>query len=149
MHPCSNNSCRRATYLLVSGLLCCTAGCGGPQPERAEVQGKVTLNGAPLAGVIVTFYPVTEGIEGLPYSRGITDESGIYKLAGQDGAPGVLVGKCWIVVNWPPRERDDSKPAPPRPGPPIPVKYTVASETPFILEVKAGIGNIIDLPIAK
>ena len=65
-----------------------------------------------------------------------------------DGTPGALVGKCRVVVNWPPRERDDSKPAPKEPSPSIPIKYTVAKDTPLEFEVKEG-SNKIDLPLIK
>jgi hypothetical protein len=124
------------------------AGCGKAE-SRADVQGKVTLDGTPLVGVVVTFYPMTETLEGLPFSRGTTDKSGIYTLAGADGTSGALVGKCRVVVNWPPRERDDSKPAPKQQNPSIPLKYTVAKDTPLEFEVKAGTSNKIDLPLLK
>ena len=150
MSRCSTSTYVTSAAILGATLILAGAGCHAPPAERAEVQGKVTLSGTPLAGVVVTFYPETEGAQGLPYSRGITDQSGVYKLASADGKPGALVGKCRVVVNWPPRERDDSKPAPKRePGPAVPIKYTVASNTPFIFEVKAGVANTIDLPLSN
>jgi hypothetical protein len=140
----------RAAGLLVTACLLAAAGCGGPPLEFAEVRGKVTLNGAPLYGVVVTFYPDGVGKDSPPYARGTTDDAGQYKLSTQEGKPGAVVGKHRVVVNWPPRERTDAgadKP-PPRPaGPSIPVKYTVASDTPLIFEVKAGSAQTIDLPL--
>ena len=139
-----------AAALLGSAALL-AAGCSGHSVEYAEVQGKVTLGQAPLAGVIVTFYPDGESKESPPYSRGTTDASGMYKLAGLNGKSGAVVGKHRVVVNWPLRERsDDPAKAPPQPhGPPIPIKYTVASDTPLIFEVKAGGPQTIDLPLTR
>jgi hypothetical protein len=135
--------------LLVTASLLAAAGCGGPPLVLAEVQGKVTLNGTPLSGVVVTFYPDGVGKDSPPYARGTTDDAGHYKLTTQDSKPGAVVGKHRVVVNWPPRERsDDPDKAPPKPpGPPIPVKYTVASDTPLIFDVKAGGAQTIDLPL--
>jgi hypothetical protein len=141
----------RAAGLLVTASLLAAAGCGGQTREFAEVKGKVTLNGAPLSGVVVTFYPDSEGKDSPPHARGTTDASGHYQLTTQDSRPGAVIGKHRVVVNWPPRERtDDPAKAPPKPpGPPIPLKYTVASDTPLLFEVKAGGAQTIDLPLTK
>jgi hypothetical protein len=136
--------------LWAAAALLALAGCGGPKFNYAEVEGKVTLGGQPLSGVVVTFYPDSEGKEQLPYARGTTDAAGAYALATMDGKPGALVGKNRVVVNWPLRERrDDKGPPPPPPGPPIPIAYTVATETPLVVEVKAGPRQTIDLPLKK
>jgi hypothetical protein len=121
------------------------AGCG-PKLDYAEVEGTVTLGGKPLAGAEVTFYPDSEGAEQLPYATGKTDGAGKYSLTLQGGKPGALVGKNRAVVNWPRPERRDDQPPPP-PGPEIPVLYTVAGETPLIVEVKPGGRQTIDLPL--
>jgi hypothetical protein len=112
------------------------------------VTGKVTLGGKALAGVKVWFHPITEGNEDLPYATGVTDNEGVYTLTSNNGKEGAMVGKYRVVVNWPPRERtaDTSRP-PPISGPPIPVPYTQAAETPLIFEVKAGEPQTIDLPL--
>src|SRR5262249_55882979 len=122
-------------------------GCSSPQPEFGEVQGQVTLNGKPLAGLIVTFYPDTER-DGVPYAQGTTDATGTYTLTARTGQAGAVVGKHRVVVNWPRQERPapGEKPPPP-PGPAIPLKYTVATETPLIVEVKAGSPQTIPLPL--
>jgi hypothetical protein len=133
----------------ISMLLALT-GCGGPQREFAEVEGKVTLNKKPLAGAMVRFYPISAGREQLPYASGITDSAGRYALTRQGDRPGAVVGPNRAVVSWPSRDllgvgRDGPAPSPP--GPPIPMHYTVASETPLILEVKGGGPQTIDLPL--
>jgi hypothetical protein len=141
---------RAAAGGLGAALLLAVAGCSGPKLDFAEVEGKVTLAGQPLSGAIVTFYPDSEGTEQLPYATGKTDPSGAYALTNVNGKPGALVGKNRVVVYWPLRERrDDKGPPPPPPGPPIPVAYTVVSDTPLRVEVKAGGRQTIDLTLQK
>jgi hypothetical protein len=139
----------RAARLPAAACLLAALGCGGQGGGVTEVQGKVTLNNAPLAGVVVTFYPDGELRDSPPYARGTSDASGQYKLVSADGRPGAVVGKHRVVVNWPPRERSDAdaKAPPPPKGPPLPIKYTVATETPFLFEVKPGGPQTIDLPL--
>jgi hypothetical protein len=123
------------------------AGCSsGPPVERAPVQGKVTLDGTLLTGVIVTFYPITEGIEGLPYARGTTDAEGAYELVDADGKPGAVVGKNRVVVRWP-RERGGDRS--PEDKQSIPLRYTVANDTPIIVEVQPGGMQTINLQLKK
>jgi hypothetical protein len=134
---------------LGTALLLTLVGCGSrEQFEYAEVEGKVTLGAKPLCGVNVTFYPDTEGAAQLPYATGTTDGTGTYTLTAVTAKPGALVGRNRAVVSWPARERSDPDKPPPRPpGPPIPVIYMVATETPLIVEVKAGPRQTIDLPL--
>lgn len=131
--------------------LATVAGCTSATPlQLGEVRGKVTLDGTPLSGAIVTFYPDVETIESPPYSRGTTDEAGVYQLevATAEPKPGAVVGKSRVVVSWPPDTRD----GPPRdpdakPRPTIPLPYLSASDTPLRVEVKAGGPQTIDLPL--
>ncbi|WP_146118486.1 carboxypeptidase-like regulatory domain-containing protein [Blastopirellula marina] len=51
-------------------------GCGGPTGDMGTVTGTVTLDGAPLPGVMVTFTPA----DGERESFGVTNSSGVYKL---------------------------------------------------------------------
>jgi hypothetical protein len=132
--------------LLGAAVLLAAAGCGS-QASYAPVQGKVTLGGKPLSGVEVWFYPITEGKEPLPYARGVTDASGVYKLTSPNGKDGAVVSKHRVVVSWPPRDRADDQAKKPPPGPPIPLPYTQATATPLIFEVKAGAAQTIDLPL--
>jgi hypothetical protein len=145
--PASTKLARTAAGLLGGAVLLAVAGCGA-RVAYTSVGGKVTLGGKPLAGVKVWFHPMTEGDEGLPYATGVTDNEGAYKLTSNNGKDGAMVGKHRVVIDWPPRERtDDRTRPPPAQGPPIPLPYTQASATPFILEVKAGGPQTIDLPL--
>jgi hypothetical protein len=138
---------RRAALGIAAAFLAAVAGCGGPPCTFAEVEGKVTLGGKPLSGVIVTFYPDSEDKQQLPYARGTTDDTGTYTLTAVGGKPGALVGKNRVVVNWPLPERRSDGPPPPPQSPPIPIPYTVATKTPLLVEVKAGPRQTIDLPL--
>jgi hypothetical protein len=140
-----------AVRLLVV-LLLAVGGCSsGPKLDYAEVEGKVTLGGKPLSGVKVWFFPDSQENTQLPYATATTDASGSYTLTLQNGKPGALVGKNRVVVNWPLPERSSNpdKPPPPPPGPPIPLPYTVAGDTPLIVEVKAGGRQTIDVALPK
>jgi hypothetical protein len=138
MCPSSNKLRLAAAPTVYLAILLC--GCSR-QGEFVEVVGKVTMNDQPLAGVNVTFYPDTEGNEPAPFARGQTDGAGNYTLATGEGQTGVLAGKYRVVVSWPPGDR--AAKGPPRPD--IPLKYTVALDTPLIYELKAGEPQTINL----
>jgi hypothetical protein len=133
----------RTEVWAAAALLLLAAGCA-PKVEYAPVQGTVTLDGEPLAGVSVWFFPEKEGGQDLPHATGTTDESGVYRLTSNNGKPGGVVGKHRVVVNWPLRERgtDDRS----NPPPTLPPRYTQAADTPFVVEVKPG-GQTIDLAL--
>ena len=65
---------------------------------------RVTLNGKPLAGVVVKFYPDRESNIQLPIATGTTDEGGFYQLNVSKQQPGAVVGPSTVVVKWPVRD---------------------------------------------
>ena len=126
------------------------AGCGSSGHEYAKVEGKVTLNNKPLAGVMVRFYPMSDRKEQLPIATGFTDQTGFYTLACRNNQPGAVVGSNRAVVSWPARDiREAGHNGQPLPAPsvPIPAHYATASDTPLTVEVKLGETNTIDLPL--
>jgi hypothetical protein len=127
---------------LFVAVLATVTGCGGPTHEFAPVEGKVTLNGRPLVGVIVKFYPASETTTQLPVATGITDEAGVFRLSVSENRPGAVVGPNIAVVRWPVRDRAAP---PPVPDVPIPVQFSVVTESPLQFEVKAGLGQTINL----
>jgi hypothetical protein len=143
---------RQAYARALSALLLTIVGCGrGPNLEFAEVEGKVTLNNQPLSGVMVRFYPVSQGREQLPYATGMTDVAGMFTLCHHGDKPGALVGPNRAVVSWPSRDlRSAARDGPPPPPPTkeIPLHYTVAGETPLLFEVVAGDRQTIDLHLS-
>ena len=76
---------KKLSYLL---LFCCAPlvlhGCGPANPYGAvAVSGKITVDGEPMEGVVVTFVP--SGDDGMG-AYGMTDAAGSYKLT-TGGAP--------------------------------------------------------------
>src|SRR5262245_52727183 len=90
---------RRLSPLAVVAIL--VVGCSKGPYETAEVSGRITLNGEPLAGVAVMFQPMApEGnINPGPGSYGITDADGRYTLTlvGKE-TPGAVVGKHKVRI---------------------------------------------------
>jgi hypothetical protein len=131
--------------LTITGLLAVLAGCADGGPRYADVSGRVTLNGEPLAGVSVDFQPVAAGKDADPGpgSTGKTDRDGRYTLRSQldAGRSGAVVGKHQVRV-WAPEAADGADAASGRPKakkpatPPIPGRYHVESKLTF--EVPAG-----------
>jgi hypothetical protein len=83
------------------------AGCSqGDQPELGRVHGHVTLDGKPLAGVVVSFQPINGGRQ----SSGETDDQGSYELIYIRDIQGAKVGKHRVAVGssdlvTPPKKR--------------------------------------------
>src|SRR5262245_54967795 len=135
----------RAAGSIAAVLALVIAGCGSrPVFEVGEVQGTVTLNGKPLIGAIVTFYPEFDINSPLPFATGVTDQNGVYTLAIDKNTSGAVVGRNVAVVCWPVRDRG----APPVvTDVPIPLKYTVPGDSPLKVDVKAEKGQVIDLKL--
>ncbi|MCA9003919.1 MAG: Ig-like domain-containing protein [Planctomycetaceae bacterium] len=81
--------------LTTAALLVCCMGCsgGGDQVKLAPVSGVVTMDGKPLADVVVIFSPD----KGNP-SSGRTDSSGKYTLLFKENAKGALLGPHRISI---------------------------------------------------
>jgi hypothetical protein len=123
-------------------------GCGGP----VDVQGKVTLNGKPLAGAMVVFIPVNGG----PEAGDFTDEEGNFRLKGTK-TEGMLPGEYRVTVSkkeWPPGV------TPPDPTKmtfasvkskreTVPANYTVQDKTPLRVTVPSGGTKDIHLSLEK
>lgn len=76
----------RRSVLALAALLISATGCSGSanEPEilskLVPVTGTISYDGAPLAGVLVTYFPA-EGAAGAETAFGFTDESGKYTLS--------------------------------------------------------------------
>jgi hypothetical protein len=121
-------------------LLLATAGCGKTS-SLVEVTGAVTMDGKPVPGVVVSFFPITEkGAERLPESRGTTDESGKYTLTCVTEKPGAYVGNHKVVITYP-QDRNAPRMVV------IPAACMSIGSTPLEKTVVAGPNNIaIELP---
>lgn len=78
-------------------------GCGGSSdlPTLVPVTGTVTVDGKPMAGVTVRFYPMKDG-ESQPgrTPSGITDESGKFELTYSGNNRGAIPGQYFASVSF-------------------------------------------------
>ena len=116
-------------------LLMLFLGCSrGNQLELGRVHGRVTLDGKPLAGVVVSFQPIQGGRQ----SSGETDDLGAYELIYLRDIQGAKVGKHRVAVGssdlvTPPKKR-------------LPARYN--AKTTLEAEVRPG-DNEIDFPLTS
>jgi len=120
----------RSSALALCGMgLLAVAGCGGQnRPALAQVHGRVTLNGKPLANAIVAFHPEGGGRE----SSGVTDDNGEYVLKYIRDELGGTVGKNSVRVV---KQAEN-----------VPERYN--KQTTLSFEVKPG-DNDIPLPLTS
>ncbi|UUO05371.1 carboxypeptidase-like regulatory domain-containing protein [Blastopirellula sp. J2-11] len=82
------------SLLLVLSLVA-LVGCGAKGPALAPLQGLITDDGTPIAGMNVTFSPQQDGAA----SWGITDAEGKFTLHYIDGREGVLPGEHLVSIS--------------------------------------------------
>jgi hypothetical protein len=102
-------------------------GCGKGY-QLAPISGHVTLDGKPLAGAEVSFYP--SGGKDLPYASGKTDEQGNYKLevfSANSTSDGAVVGENRVEISL---HRTDKKVIGRNPEL-LPARYNSESTTTF------------------
>lgn len=117
--------------LLVSLLALAAVGCGQNPYETNSVTGVVTLDGAPLPGARVTFFPAG----GRP-SYGITDENGRYELTYIRDIMGAEAGRHAVSITT----EADTLPNGQMPPERIPRRYNAAST--LTAEVTEGANEI-------
>jgi hypothetical protein len=87
-----------AFVVLASAMALAIGGCGRKDlPELGRVQGTVTLDGKPIPGAAVGFYPLSGGRQALA----ILDKDGKYDLTFVDGVSGAKTGPNEVTVFWP------------------------------------------------
>jgi hypothetical protein len=84
-------------------------GCGG-DPKPVKVQGKVTLDGQPVANALVVFLPVEEG--GGRQATGSTKADGSFQLETFKPGDGALPGQYKVTVNYTEAATYDPPPEP-------------------------------------
>lgn len=83
------------SVLTLSLAVAVMVGCGGSDgPDLGTVEGKVTLDGNPLAKATVTYSPVDGGRQ----SFATTDDDGYYSLKHTPSRDGALIGKHKISI---------------------------------------------------
>jgi len=72
-------------------------GCGGSDlPELGSVTGTVTMDGKPMEGAIIAFFPE----KGRPSTANV-DAEGHYELSYTEGVSGTKVGPNTVNFSWP------------------------------------------------
>jgi hypothetical protein len=131
---------RRVVVAAAGMALLACAGCGaGVRP--VPVQGTITLDGAPLAGVQILFDPMVEpGRLSPPRSRTVSDDQGRYVLRCDTGEDGAVPGRHRVTVMYATSAHDQE--AGIRAGKArVPANYSSATQTPLQVEVVAGQAN--------
>ena len=87
-----------AWIFTASSVFLALIGCGdqGDRPPLGKVTGHVTVNGEPLAGVIISFKPEVGRA-----AAGLTDANGFYRLQYVQGVNGAKVGTSTVSFSWP------------------------------------------------
>lgn len=125
-----------------AGMILCVGlcGCSGASdvPELAYVEGTITVDGEPTAGLLVLFGP-DEGRT----STGYTDEEGHYTLTYLPGQEGAKVGKHKVVITtgYEPEEEEEEQAF----TEPIPPQYNTQST--LSAEVVPGQDNTFDFEL--
>ena len=92
----------------MTALMCVIllVGCG-EDPNVATVNGKITLDGKPLGGALVTFAPTdSEGIGSMTYGKSESD--GTYHMVVSDNKDGAYVGENLVRVKTSDSKADGS-----------------------------------------
>ncbi|MGL6073431.1 MAG: hypothetical protein ACRC8S_04635 [Fimbriiglobus sp.] len=86
-------------------------GCGGSStpiegaPQAHPVSGVLTMKGAPMAGAIITFYPLASKGKYDAAPSAIADQDGRYKLTTYSTGDGAPTGEYRVTIYWPGKRR--------------------------------------------
>lgn len=150
---------RRVAFVPVLLGLLVLLGCPGPKKASVySVTGKVTVEGKPLSGCMITFVPVGTGST----ANGAIGPDGSYKLATDGGREGALAGKYKVqfgpgqemmqkvmteqMMNARPPVGGQQKPTAPKFKFPYPESYGDGTTSPKEVTVEAK-PNVIDIAI--
>jgi hypothetical protein len=116
----------RITSLLVVAALCSVPGCG-ESADTAPVTGTVTVEGEPLAGGLVSFFPSGGGRA----INGTVDASGAYSVELPTGNYTVIAqASTQLPEGW-----QEGDPVPP-PAVQVPLRYRQPTSSPWSLSVE-------------
>lgn len=137
-------------WLVASVGLCVGAiGCGrSGQFPTAKVTGTVTVNGKPVEGAILTFYPEagkTAKAEAGKAAMGITDAQGKFELSTYRQGDGAVVGKHRVSIVGKEGRAEMGNAATKFT---IPTKYHFPHTSGLNQEIKSG-DNKVDLPLTE
>ncbi|HIK91272.1 MAG TPA: carboxypeptidase regulatory-like domain-containing protein [Planctomycetes bacterium] len=130
-------------FVLNACLLLVITGCGASGPEIASVEGKVTMDGQPLANAAVVFVPEN----GRP-SGARTNAQGEYELTFTEGRRGATPGKYKVrITTLSDTGFDDDGQS--TPGSPETVPMQFNASTTLTFEVVANTANVANFEITS
>lgn len=139
----------RKAFIVAGLMLLGVVGCSGApeKPKVYAVTGKVTVQGAPLEGALISFVPVGAG-DG---ASATLASGGSYTLMALDGRPGCPPGKYKVVLRPSAEAMQAAMKGMTGPGGPkvdskVPPTYSDAATSPKEVEVKEQ-ANVIDIAI--
>ena len=131
---------RQVNFGLALSLLA-LGGCGSRGPEIAYVEGRITMDGKPLADATVMFVPEN----GRP-SGAITDEDGNYVLNFAQGRKGAIPGMNDVrIMTMRDAGQDENGQTIPGRKETVPAEYNV--ESTLIFEVEAKRKNVANFEL--
>ena len=145
---------RRAAGCVFVFAALALAGCGGGKIKVYPVEGRVTYNGEPLAGVDVAFHPADPKNDTSYPPHATTDDQGNFKLmtyVKDDGAP---AGEFKVAVAFDVQSADDGADQTTRLAFQVPDKYLRKETTPLTATIKPESNTLEPLalegpPLAK
>jgi hypothetical protein len=100
----------RCTFVVCIGLLATSlsAGCGKSRPEIKgkmpvfPVKGKVMIDGQPMAGATVLFYPTQDFPKGSAQQRprAVAGDDGTFQVSTYDNNDGAPAGEYRVTISW-------------------------------------------------
>ncbi|MEK6259271.1 MAG: carboxypeptidase regulatory-like domain-containing protein [Planctomycetota bacterium] len=127
--------CSHTGLALAALAMLFAQGCHKSEVQLGAVQGKVTLDGQPLADATVRFIPTAGGRTAF----GRTDTKGHYTMLYSASASGALVGSMRVEITT-------ADPDAPTPTEKVPAKYNVSSELTAEVGSKS---NVLDFPLTS
>jgi hypothetical protein len=141
---------RGVLVALLSLAALCGCNRGAKGPATVEVSGIVTMDGAPIEGANVIFYP-SGGEESRLASQATTDREGRYRLQTHLGGgkfkSGIVAGQYVVAINKLDTESIKTTYAPPKNL--LPKKYADAKTSELKADVVAGKANEFPFELKK
>jgi hypothetical protein len=127
----------RGAAAVCCALVLLAPGCFGTSdgPRTAPVRGTVTMNGKPMAGVGVTFFPTGHG----PMATGNTNEKGEFVLMTNEPGDGASIGTHRVTLG----NAEEGR----APAVPVPDRYGMPDTSGLTADVKEDEDNVFSFEL--
>lgn len=127
-----------AGVLFLAGLAL-SSGCSQATSAGAEATGAVTLDGSPLPGVLVSFYPTGGGSSAFA----TTDEAGKFTVETSGAESGLAPGEYLVTVEAGDSDGEETSSSA------IPEKYASEATSGLKVTVSEGTGNELTIELSS